>query len=1080
MLRLIAVFFTLMAVSVATPVFGAEPVRAEDFDEGDSSGQSFSDRLSSALERTEKSIKLAREQIVQSQTAPFLPQLYMQLAELLSQKSNTLYYMKMEKDKASSMPDVSDKAFSPVIQAQQEAVSIYRLLLRDFPEFPRRMQVMLRMATALKSIDETGEFIKTSSEILRLYPNSEDALRVRLLLGQHYFDKRQDDMALQLFLPVSRSGLVYERNLAKYRIGLIYIAKDKFKDALAFFEQVALDSDLKEQKNPYELSLKKSKKATRADLKRDALIDSIRAYTRVHEKDPDPVPYYARLAPTEAHFQEVIEKLSLRYINLKKYSIAVKLLRTLSERTADPKRIIGVYQEVLLMIPLHDRISIPSKEIQFVLEKYNAWSSFYEIPNATKTLAYNFFEKQIRDFGTTSHGYAKGEKDAARRTSYLTRARDFYLVYLGYFWNSPNAVKIGTNLADVYYALGDYFRSGDYYLRVFSGEFGQPRDKKLLIENAILCFEKKSNYGFFENLRLRGLLIDAISRYMSFDKKKQSDSKLAFAKLKAEYDQGFFPEVLESSFDYMRRFRRFPQAVEAGELILDHLNTRNDFAGLENWTNRMLGLKVPNPAFNKKLASIRQTARSRSLGEKVKSLEGYDAFAQGKGYLAAALSIGDQRLSSEALKQALARSKAERDILTFLEAASTMARHENDPKKKAVILKSIARENLRVTRFRSAIQNYAEIAQNPAFSTEDRRQAFEEGINTALMMRDWKTVQSSTAGIRGLEMSRELKTRVREQMGDVLSSPVKTPPEVAETLFRLGVSDESMLALFKSQYRLPAPLQARIHNEASSRCSSQSRQLFCRWINLQRAEGQIAAFTRRLKAAPRTLAGIESVAQEFAVVSNALQSLEGSGDPLLETTLSMTSYGTYMDFADYLKKCASANPELRAILSQKAEESVASAKLYQNRCLGIGARDVALRPKLEFCRRGETKTVREALQTKLLSPADGSTGDPSDTEIDDYRRILFAEKADGQRMIALALRYLKTGSFHHAAATASYGMSLYRPEEAEFKTILGCSLVELGMFGEAAYHLRTQSAVPGAPRLREECSKRLYSAWGDL
>src|SRR5262249_37682893 len=159
--------------------------------------------------------------------------------------------------------------------------------------------------------------------------------------------------------------------------------------------------ELKEEDSPYSVSLKV--KGLKSDLKREALIDSIRAYTRLHAKNGDPVGYYSRIAPSEIHFQEAIEKLAVRYIYVKNYGQAVKLLRTLSERTSDPQRVVNIYREVLMMIPIRSRADIPVQEMAFVLEQYQRWNSYFELSPKTRQDAHDFFEKQIRELATRNH-----------------------------------------------------------------------------------------------------------------------------------------------------------------------------------------------------------------------------------------------------------------------------------------------------------------------------------------------------------------------------------------------------------------------------------------------------------------------------------------------------------------------------------------------------------------------------------------------------------------------------------------------------------------------------------------------------
>ena len=80
-----------------------------------------------------------REQIAESQSAPFLSDLYLQLAELLSQKSNALYYVEMEK----SGGEKAKNGFSAVIATQKESISVYEKILKEFPATDKKAQIRI-------------------------------------------------------------------------------------------------------------------------------------------------------------------------------------------------------------------------------------------------------------------------------------------------------------------------------------------------------------------------------------------------------------------------------------------------------------------------------------------------------------------------------------------------------------------------------------------------------------------------------------------------------------------------------------------------------------------------------------------------------------------------------------------------------------------------------------------------------------------------------------------------------------------------------------------------------------------------
>src|SRR5690606_12147891 len=95
---------------------------------------------------------------------------------------------------------------------------------------------------------------------------------------------------------------------------------------------------------------------------------------------------------------------------------AVKLLRTLSERVADPERVMNIYHEVLVQIPLDERSKIPPTEMRYVLEKYNDWISFYEFKPELKRATFDFFEKHIRELATRAHLISKNYEKLRDKT----------------------------------------------------------------------------------------------------------------------------------------------------------------------------------------------------------------------------------------------------------------------------------------------------------------------------------------------------------------------------------------------------------------------------------------------------------------------------------------------------------------------------------------------------------------------------------------------------------------------------------------------------------------------------------------
>ena len=1056
------------ALSPATPkaIAGSTPAgpaagfnTVSTTDNNANSDQQFHQKLTESMQKTEKSIKILRQQVSESQQAPFLPDLYLQLADLLSQKSVTLYYIQMEKEKDSPSGDTSSsKVATPVVAAQKEAVEVYKTIMHDFPTFAKRSETLFKLSLSYQAIDDSPDFIRTVGMLIAEFPKSEEAMKANLLLAQHFFDQGEFDEAYKIFAEIAKSTYPYERNLAQYRIGLIYLAREKYPESLHQFEIVVNDPELKEQENPYEIH--KKAEATKRDLKKEALVDSIRAYTFVFAKNPDPVAYYSKLCPTELYFQDIIEKLALRYIFLKKYETAIQLLRVLSERSADPQRILNIYQQVLVMIPIQDRIRLPIEEMRFVLQKYNLWWAYYNVQPAELTRSYWFLEQQTRELGTNSHAIAKNELRPDLKTYYLERARDYYLLYITFFDHTPNTVKIATDLADTYFLLKDYLNSGDYYLRTFQGKFGAPNasEKKALIENAILCLQKEATGDFYERVRIKGLLIKSVQTYMAFNPALRNDPKTELLLIKARYEQAFFPETISELYNFMKKHHNTSQARDAGDLILDYYNTLNDFNGLKLWADRLLSLHLPDSSYNAKLASIKTQSNTKMVQEKIKSISGYDEFSQGRSYLTAALaSSSDASLKNLALQEALSASKRDHDIQTFMAAATLMAGKEKDSQKKSEILRSIAQENMKIGRYYAALTTLRTLVNDNTLDPRSRTNALEDWLDAGMQLRDRHVLEQGLSHPLAAQISVGIKTKVRDQISDMLDSPIEVSPRLLGILFRLGVTDETLLSLYRAQYKIDGSTRARTRSMIQSRCGADSKQTPCRWLAFESLEGRKLQIINYLGHASTNVQAIETSATPFMALISQLQALDGSDDPHLEVAVSLANKELYAAFAAYLNRTAQANPALRNDLVAKAQESVGNASREQQKCDLIKQKSSLINPALKFCDSPQTISFKELLvwHTSLNDSAPES--DPTSQTIADLEKSIFTAQVDPNNLLKLVTELYNMHYYHHVNALSSYGMSVFHANEGDFKAFLGCSVLRLGLYNEASYHLQSAS-----------------------
>jgi tetratricopeptide (TPR) repeat protein len=1013
----------------------------------------FQAKLVEMYGRTEKSIKLIREQILQNQSAPFLADLYMQLADLLSEKASVLYYQKIEKEKDSNIKLDAKEKSNPIVVAEQEAIEIYKQIIKEFPSFPKKDKVYYRMAVAHRAIDDGAAFVVTSEKLIQDYPTVKEAYQARLLLGQYYMDQHEFPSAAKVLEPAKDCSFPFERNSARHRLGIIAMSEEHYKEAMGLFEKVSLDEELKDQDSPLEVSIKD--RTVKSNLRRDALIDSVRAYTEVYKKDPDPVGYYSKIIPTETLFQETIEKLAYRYIFLKNQIQAMKLLRTLSERVSDPQKVVSIYREVLSVIPPLERIEVPPSEMQYVLVKFSSWVQNFEVPKKVQEDSYNFFETQIREMGTKAHDLAKSELSKTRKETLYERARQFYLLYLGYFKKNNQTSKIATNLADVYYFQKNYMKSGDLYVRIFQGEFGAPapKDKEALLQNAILCLRKKGPSDFYEIIRSRGLLLKSVNLYMTFNPAKKNDPQLNFVIVKGIYEQGLYSQALPEIANFIKRFPKSTTECEAAaDLLLDYFNTRSDFKGLTEWSQKLLAIPSLPPSLRTRLTTVKSKAMLKQIDEQVKGKTGYDPFAQGKVYFETAMSLQDETLRSAALEQALAKSKAEKDIGTFLRVARTISASEKTPDKRAQILSASGDQTLAIGRFYQTLGLWREVLRTPGISPALQQRTQEKILQLSLMLKDWNEMLASSRGVNST-----LASSVRSQLAEGMESAASIPESVVGSLDFHSLTDQDLTSFYKGMFKTSGGSQQRIASEANARCQRSKEGSLCRWLHAGNATQALTNFANSSRKAPATLESIEKVANSLNGYLQQTKEFTETGDPQLDIFGSLHTAQGYLYFTEYLNRTAAQNPSVAQVLKTKADESKQNGQRERAQCQKIITQASLISPINKQCYKGEPASLATSMSWSQIVADSGRGIDPKSPEIDELQKKIFSDATKATYYLDLAAVYFKKKYYHQALAVAQFGSSTFSAAKEDFAVIQGCSLTGLGLYNEGQFFLKSAS-----------------------
>jgi hypothetical protein len=254
------------------------------------------------------------------------------------------------------------------------------------------------------------------------------------------------------------------------------------------------------------------------------------------------------------------------------------------------------------------------------------------------------------------------------------------------------------------------------------------------------------------------------------------------------------------------------------------------------------------------------------------------------------------------------------------------------------------------------------------------------------------------------------------------------------------------------------------------RCNNNAASILCKWRMMPALDRITGAFLGHLNTAATDVKSLEKIASKFIDFTENYKKVEGSGDPHLDAVISLRNYEMYKHFAVYLKKTGDSNPNLRAVLIGKAKESLETGRNFVESCVKTAKRNGLVNPAIKYCYKQENPTLKQALDWGFSVSKVNNSRDPQGAGYDQLRRELFVSSDDSNKYLKAAHDYYKLNDISHAAAVAMYGVSVFPNQKSDFRAILGCSTLQLGLLAEAYYHLKTASEFSG---LRGDCLKKI-------
>ena len=574
--------------------------------------------------------------------------LYFQLAELWWEKSRYVSLQEVKKydDAFAGWSKAHpDGAAEPKVSTREsdayrkEALKLYQTILKNYPSYPRKDEVLFVVAYNLYESGSKAEAIQSYNTLIKQYPASRFVPDAYVQMGEHYFTTNDLARARAAFekaaafrLPKLYPFAIYKLAWCDYNAQEYNDAIAKFKDVIAYSEAQALD---------------KQGSRDRIQLKSEALKDIVLAYAQIDAIDSATAYLHEKGG---AHALDYVNKLAATFFDTGKFDQAIRVYKALEAEAPTHVRAPAWQQKVLLAYDKLNKRDRVVAEMKILVRDYgpqSAWAKANADQKGAIAEADDLAESALRELVQDYHQEAIKTKSVAT----YKLARDIYKQYLETFPEAETAYSMRFYYAEILYALEDWDAAGEQYGKVVDqdprGQYAQKAayDTILALEKSVgiakgklkrreladqTRIDERKAKGQVEQNRAIKLekvtrdteeqpipeneqrLIAACEKYLAVAGHSKDEIVIRYKAAFVYYDHRHYVEAANRFGEIILKWPNDSWSQKAADLSLDILNTREAWLDLSQLAHKFhedRRLSPPGSEFEKRVARLGESAR---------------------------------------------------------------------------------------------------------------------------------------------------------------------------------------------------------------------------------------------------------------------------------------------------------------------------------------------------------------------------------------------------------------------------------------------------------------------------------------
>ncbi len=624
----------------------------------DQEQQTFLRRLKQDKAKLDLAVENTKRLIDRSRQRPYLPELYLRLAELYVEKSRVVFFIR----KAELPKGVKSLDSLESNTLKKQALEVYQRILGNHPEFPDRDKVRFFMAHEYRELGQIDAMVGAYEQLIREHPGSRYVPEAQLLLGDHHFNSQDLEKAARAYAAVLEHPSSPAAPIARYKLAWCHINTADFGTAIHLFEEAVRSA------RPHDdVDIDTYRKV---DIRLESLIDMAYCYCEEY-KDASPeeaVAYFERHAWSRPSLTTALEKLANRYFIKKKWDHAASVYRKLSGLQHDPEKLLSYAARVFECARATGSFAQADQDVGLMVKALKKQQHSVHLSEEDKQRRRKEYELYARDIVTHLHQKALESQSLPE----FELAAAAYETYLGFFRDSGVRDEMRGNYAESLFAARRYVDAGKQFEAMANDLPGSEREREQHLYSAVLAYysalKDRADLDAYAKTYARAGLRSVGQVYVNEYPTAANVPKVLFNVAWVAYDEGDFAAAVEEFAAFAERYPGTPEARAAIHLVLDAHNLMEEFEALVAYGRQVLARDDLDGALRREVAEIVSAAESKVLYPL--ALAAADDWETGREKLTefadahAASTLGEQAL------QAVVASAAELgDLVTLFPAA---------------------------------------------------------------------------------------------------------------------------------------------------------------------------------------------------------------------------------------------------------------------------------------------------------------------------------------------------------------------------------------------------------------------------